>query len=565
MAQVKRPTGGTEGPVIRKILDDLFDAYTILGRGAYVSLYDVKGQMTRYSHAAVELFGLPGEYIPAGADNWSDFVHPEDRPRYEKVMGELISGDAKHYDISYRVRLKDGSYVLLRLLGSILRDEAGKPELIGGIFINEGLMENTDSVTALRNQYGFFQDLAAATELKKNCVLLLIDLAHMGEINETHGYSYGNRVLQQVGWLLQESLGARGTVYRMDGYKFAFITEGMEAGEVAEQYERLRRRMLGGIPVDEMRQSIVEAGGLLSFSGNAVDERTLYSALSYVCSESMIHKNGRLVNFDGNMNRDAIESLEMINEIRSAILVDCAGFFLEYQPIVYADTERPIAIEARLRWRHEKFGLVHPGEYVPILERDFVFAELGYWIMRQAMEDAKKLLDRGYEIYLVLSVAGVQIEDEFFINDLTKVSEQTGFPLKNLCIELTQGCRLLEMGFLKKLASSLRIAGVRFTIGDFGSGLDSIEFLRELAPDYVKFDRKYIDGLKDREENRELVKKLAELVSAFGAGICVKGVRTRSIRNILKEFEVLCMQGDFYSRPLPIDDLMENYLGSQPD
>ena len=74
----------------RKILDDLFDAFTILGRGSYVSLYDVKGNLTRYSPAAVELFGLQGEYIPSGDLNWSSYVHPEDRIRYERVMRSLF-------------------------------------------------------------------------------------------------------------------------------------------------------------------------------------------------------------------------------------------------------------------------------------------------------------------------------------------------------------------------------------------------------------------------------------------------------------------------------------------
>mgnify|MGYP002627428933 CR=1 FL=1 len=78
-------------PYKRQILDDLFDAYTILGKGTYVSLYDTVGQMTRYSPAYVDLFGLQGEYIPAGADNWSDYVHPEDRGRYESVMSKFLT------------------------------------------------------------------------------------------------------------------------------------------------------------------------------------------------------------------------------------------------------------------------------------------------------------------------------------------------------------------------------------------------------------------------------------------------------------------------------------------
>ncbi|MBR4383127.1 MAG: PAS domain-containing protein, partial [Selenomonadaceae bacterium] len=93
----------------RKFLDDIFDAFTILGRGNYVSLFDVKENLIRYSPAAVELFGLQGEYIPANELNWSEYIHPEDRLRYEKIMRKLVEGNSTSYDLTYRTRLKDGT------------------------------------------------------------------------------------------------------------------------------------------------------------------------------------------------------------------------------------------------------------------------------------------------------------------------------------------------------------------------------------------------------------------------------------------------------------------------
>ena len=136
------------------LLDDLFDAFMLIGRGEYVSLYDVKKQITRYSPAAAKLFGFP-EYIPYDSYNWSDYIHPEDRHRYEVVMADLIEGNSSSYDISYRVLMKDGSYSTTRNIVAVIRDENNKPAFIGGIMLNEGLVDNTDPITVLRNQYGF--------------------------------------------------------------------------------------------------------------------------------------------------------------------------------------------------------------------------------------------------------------------------------------------------------------------------------------------------------------------------------------------------------------------------
>ncbi len=236
----------------RKFLDNLFDAFTILGRGSYVSVYDVNGKITRYSPVAVELFGLSGEYVQGDYKLWADYIHPEDRFAYTRTMKALIDGETKSYDLTYRTRLKDGTYAMLRYIGATILDVDGKPDIIGGIMINEGLIESIDPVTLLRNQYGFSRDIAAAIELNRNCVAVLCGINKMDNINAEHGYTFGNSVLQEAAWLLQEAVGQEGTVYRMNGAKFAFLTESLSPEEVAVKYEKLRRAAQAGLSVENV-------------------------------------------------------------------------------------------------------------------------------------------------------------------------------------------------------------------------------------------------------------------------------------------------------------------------
>ena len=139
-------------PLQRQKLDDVFDAFTLLVRGTIVSLMHVDGGYTRYSASAVDLFNLPGEYIPNGAMDWNDYVHPEDRKRYMDAMVALLEGRAQTYDLTYRVRTKTGEYGNFRVVGAVLRGDDGKPSLIGGAMFNEGLSNNTDPVTVLPNR-----------------------------------------------------------------------------------------------------------------------------------------------------------------------------------------------------------------------------------------------------------------------------------------------------------------------------------------------------------------------------------------------------------------------------
>ena len=544
----------------RQILDDLFDAYVILGKGNYVSLYDLVGQMTRYSPAYVDLCGLPGEYVPVGAMNWRDWVHPEDKKKYDNIMNKLIEGTAKHYDIHYRVRLKDGSYSLMRFIGSVLRnDNTNKPELIGGITINEGLMKYTDPLTVLRNQYGFFQDISAVMELKKKCTILMIGLSKISSINERQGYSYGNRVLQQVGWFLRETFEQDGTIYRMEGSKFAILTEKLTFNELSEKYYKLRQTLSAGIQVDNMRQNLTISGGMLHIDGRHLDERAVYASLNFTCRESKLYKDGKLVNFNGSNKHNQHEFLEMIEEIRNDIFMNCEGFSLKYQSVVHAQNKSIRGAESVVKYHSERFGEISYNEFLPILERDFIFEELGYWILRQSMIDGKKLLSKNPTLVIGVNIVQVQLEDEYFIDELKKFAKTINFPLQNMCLHLSRNCRLLDTDFLKNIVLNLRSEGIRFLIDDFGSGLASIDFLRELLPDYIRFDKKYVNDLK-KYENQQIIRCLSELATACGTKVFVTDINNQNKLDIIKNYSVDLLQGDLYSLPMSMPQLIEKFL-----
>ena len=544
----------------RKILDDLFNAFTMIGRGNYVMVYDVRENVTRFSPAAIELVGLSGEYVSLGSVEWENYIHPEDRFNYTRSMKNLLNGEAQSYDMTCRTRLKDGSYAVLRYIGSMIHGADGLPEFIGGIAINEGLTETTDLVTILPNQYSFFRDLAAAVELKRNCVAVLCGINRMNNINAEHGYTFGNSVLQQAGWLLQEAVGQDGTVYRMNGAKFAFITESLSPEEVAVKYEKLRRAAQAGLPVENVRQVLSINGGMIYFDGGAADERTIFASLNFVYNESKFYHNGKLVNYNGALGRNTHESLELLAEVRDCILMDCENFSLRYQPVFDAKTEKLTAIEALLCWHSERFGDVPPSAYVPVIERDYLFEELGYWILRRAMEDGLKVLAKNPDLTLNVNISPAQIIDDFLFEEIDKISKSVGFPLKNLCFELTQSCRLIEPDILRRIVRALKRKGIRCLIDDFGSGVASIDFLRDLAPTFIKLERDYILNIKEKPGNLQIVQHLSELAVDLGTKVCLKGVEDAKIREITKGLPATNIQGNYYSEAVSLDEIIKKYL-----
>ena len=544
----------------RKILDDIFNAFNMVGRGNYVAVYDVKGNLTRYSRSAVELFGLSGEYIPGSYREWANFIHPEDQFIYSRTMKSLIKGEKNGYDLNYRTRLKDGTYATLRYIGSIIRDEDDKPEIIGGIMINEALIETTDPITLLRNQYGFFRDLTAAGELKRNYVAVLCGINRMNNINEEHGYSFGNSVLQQAGWLLQEAVGQDGTVYRMDGAKFAFLTDSLSPEEVAVKYEKLRRAAQAGLPVENVRQVLSISGGMIRFGGGSYDERTIYPCLIFAYNESKFYHNGKLVNYNGAIGMNTHESLELLAEVRDCILMDCENFSLRYQPVFDVHTEKLVSMEALLCWHSDRFGDVPPSAYVPVIERDYLFEELGYWILRRVMEDGLRILSINPDMMINVNISPAQMVDDYLFEEIDKISKSVGYPLNHLCFELTQSCRLIESDILRRIVRALKRKGILCLIDDFGSGVASIDFLRDLNPDYIKLEREYILHIKERPCNFPIVKHLSELAVDLGTKVCLKGVEDAEILEAIKSFPVTNVQGNYYSSAITIDEIIERFL-----
>lgn len=542
----------------RQYLDDVFDAFSMLAGGNYVTLYDVEAKLTRYSLGVVELFGLPEEYIEDGAFSWADRVHPEDRKRYEATMEKLISCEILTYDLNYRVRTNDGNYGLFRFKGAVIRDDEGKPSLVGGVIFNEGIIEHTDTITTLRNRTGFFNDLSAMQAMRQHSVLLLVGINRMKDINAEYGYGYGNRLLQRIGWVIQECVGNDGIVYRMDGSKFAVMSHSLESEDVEEIYGRIKRSMQSGISVDDVKQNLTVSGGLMSVEDFDMNERAVYTCLKYAYKESENRKHGVLVSFSSNWKEGSKTRLEMIDEIRNCMVNDCENFYLEYQPVVNFASGKAVGVEALVRFKNEKYGEVKPLDFIPVLEYDFAFEEMGIWIMEQAMKDGLKLIEKNPDFLMGLNIAASQFEDGFFVESLKNASEYTGFPLKNICLELSKECRLLDWELLKEKINVLRKMGVKILLDDFGSGFGSLVILKEISADYVKFDMQFVDSIEENESDRADLKSLVEVASVHGAITCVKGIETEKMLEIIKEYNIRSGQGFLIERPADIDKLHEN-------
>ena len=527
----------------RHKLDRLFVAFSIVAEGTYVYLCDMKYDISRWSKAAVDHFGLPGDYMYDAGDIWENFIHEEDREIYHAGIDDIFSGKSNGHDMQYRAQKRGGGYDVCTCRGAVLLDENDKPNYFAGVIRNHGYQNQMDSLTGLRNQYGFFDDLQSNLNRCQEMSVFITGISKFSEINEVYGYDFGNRVLQCFGRFLCEIVGNSGSVYRIDGTKFAVISNTAKIEFIRERYRAFRRHYRSDFRVDGRNILLELNAGYVFVNHFDVDTKTIFACLNFAYTESKTRRQGGLVEFYNDLNESNRSRIERLNAIRNSIMHGYQGFYLLYQPVVDAFSENLIGAEALLRWKNDKFNVVPPDQFIPLLESDPLFPELGEWILREALSAAKQILSHFPDFVMNVNLSYTQLERSDFCDVVVRAIQEADYPAEHLCLEVTERCRLLDMDLLKNVLASLKSHGIRIALDDFGTGFSSVGLVKDLPFDIIKIDRSFVQQIENDDMERELMRHFSGLASSFGAKVCVEGIETEGMRDILQKYHVQSFQG----------------------
>lgn len=230
---------------------------------------------------------------------------------------------------------------------------------------------------------------------------------------------------------------------------------------------------------------------------------------------------------------------------------------LYYQPVVSARTEKISGAEALIRWGSAEFGLVPPVEFIPVLEEDSIFPELGRWIFKKALTDVLPIVKVCPDFVINVNASYAQFLAGDFVSSLHEILKETGFPPQNLCIEVTERCRLLDLSLLKSIMVQLKTLGVRFALDDFGTGFSSLNILKALPFDTIKIDRDTVRNVVDDKKDMAAVHCITDLASVFGTDVCIEGIENRRMKELLQADQVTSFQGYYYSKPVPLPEFQE--------
>ncbi|MCR4902949.1 MAG: EAL domain-containing protein [Butyrivibrio sp.] len=544
--------------MIAKHFPEIFEAFSHTADGKYVYIGYMPEDFSIWSREAAEYFGLPSTIMRNAGQVWSEHIAPEDRERYIQEISDLMAGKIKMHNMIYRARNKEGKYVTISCKGVLIRDDGGTPLYFAGTMVNYALDDVIDPVTGLYTHKRLQSTMEYYHKEKIPYYVMFVGLQRFGNTNTTYGYDFGNKILKHMADKMQIGKD-KGHLFRAEGTKYAYIIrqEFMTESEFINKFYKLKEYLNHELSIDDIFVKQDICGSYLKMDKFDIDADTVYNSAIFSLDKAKKENLQKLLPVEDSFYKGNLEKITILGKVRLSIKGDYDGFYLVYQPIVDAKTEKITGVEALLRWRDENGETVPPYYFIDWLELDPLFYELGIWIIKKAMQDFKNIVEENPDFILNVNLAYTQLQRVEFNSDLMKVIEEVGFPTKNLKLEFTERCKMLDLDMLRNYIAFFTSLGIKTALDDFGTGYSALNFMVELPVNQIKIDKSFIDNINENPSWQSLLKAITECAYELDKSVCIEGIETRELADYLKKnYKVSNFQGYYYSRPIVFEELV---------
>lgn len=421
-----------------------------------------------------------------------------------------------------------------------------------------------DPLTGLPNRSQMHERLdQMITQAHENgtfIAVLFLDLDRFKPINDSMGHPAGDRVLKDVASRLRSCIKKDDLVCRMSGDEFTIALSGQKTADIASETaikvaERILYELQQPFLIEKRNLFLTGSIGIAIYpnDGNSVTELLKNSDMAMYHAKGDGRNNVQF--FDEVMNKKAVELLEMENDLRYA--VERGELELYYQPQLSANDCSMQGVEALLRWNHSEKGLVAPDYFIPIIEDTGLIIPIGEWVLRQACTQIVRWQDQGVPVNrIAINVSAHQFKQPEFIDLIQRVIKETGVDANRLELELTESILMDNLDLTLEVLTRLRAMGVRMAVDDFGTGYSSLNYLKQFPVDSLKVDKSFISGLPGNSDDAQITRTIISMAHNLGLGVIAEGVETEEQLNFLQEIQCEEVQGFYFSKPLPVDELV---------
>lgn len=479
------------------------------------------------------------------------------------LQSEQLLPEEASSSLEIQMTRGDGSLADIRITSKLETDSDGKPTALFGTVQDisaekaaERELEQLayfDNLTGLANRTLFSRELKRACEAAadghSSMALLLIDLDHFKEVNDTLGHAAGDQLLAVVGQRLSKIVGHRHFVARLGGDEFGIL--------VQDNVDRETVDTLCQQVIEEVSKSVkLSLGEVQTFASIGIarapedsarqDELMRFADLALYSSKES--GRGCASYYDPSFSEAMGARLSLAHDIRQALRNNT--FEAHFQPLVSMDSGKVCGFETLLRLPHPEKGYIPPTEFIPIAESSHLIADLGSFVLHAACHEAQAWVDAGLpRRYVAVNVSAAQV----WHGDLEKVIdsalESSGLDPKLLCIELTESVFAADsLDRLKGILTRLKERGVLLALDDFGTGYSSLSYLSQLPFDTLKIDRAFVTGADLCAEKRKMLQGVFSLGRGLGLRVVAEGVETESELLLVERLGCDVVQGWLYGK-----------------
>ena len=532
-----------------QIFQEMISRISKLSQDSYLMVTDMQHNLTFVPESTAEFLGIPSGWCEDGYKIVLEkSVHPYDCPEYTEEMKKRLRGINLENDLYIRMG-KDKKYVMTQIITDMILEQ-GKNRYFIVLLRNQNVIPEIDPLTDLYGQVKFEKDIVDYIQQGRKVAVLEIEIDHMNDINILYGTNYSDRIQKVLAYRFIYMMDADKAVYRMGNSNYAFILRDASREEAAAFLEKIRARLEETVVLENNHFDLkIYASGIIldHYEGEI---STVQSKLEYVLGKMRTRRDHKLMFFNDLVQINGDVDLDLMKVIHQSVLNQCDGFYVEYQPVVHAQTGEIVGAEALVRWKKEPYGIVPPGMFIDWLESNPCMYDLGNFVLKQALTDAVEFRKSNPDFFINVNMSAKQLERKTFCGVVMALLKETGFPAGQLCLELTERCRSMPVSVMEEKLLYLKQHGVRLAMDDYGTGSASSSVLLQTPMDEIKIDMSFIRGITDNQTKQALVRSMVDFANKADLKSCLEGVEDEKLQNYLRSFGATWFQGYYYSRPV---------------
>jgi diguanylate cyclase (GGDEF)-like protein/PAS domain S-box-containing protein len=419
-------------------------------------------------------------------------------------------------------------------------------------------LANHDALTSLPNRAMFNDVLNLAIQnarrYNRNFAVLFIDLDRFKIINDTLGHDAGDKLLQEMGTRLTQTVRSSDVVARLGGDEFVvLVQEVAEPKQVAAVARKILSAFVKPMSIQGQECRVTASIGICMYPSEAQNEQALMKNADIAMYRAKEDGKNNYKFYSEEINIHTFERMALETSLRRGL--ERNEFFLHYQAKLDLHTQRITGVEALIRWQHPDLGVVPPVQFIPLAEETGLIVPIGKWVLNTACAQNVSWQREGLPpLSMAVNLSARQFADEDLVKDIADALENSGMNPGLLEIELTESMVIQNPERAGKVLAEIKKMGVRLAIDDFGVGYSSLTHLKRFPIDTLKVDRSFIHDLPQNPEDKAICQAIIAMGKSLNLTVVAEGVETLEQQTFLHDHACDEMQGFYFSKPIPGDE-----------